>query len=342
MTHRPLLTLQLSSSLKSKIAKSGYTTVDEYDEISELDRDLQLSQAQYQELMSQLRPKSTIQTTAGERWAIEKEARPITTSSTALNSLFPGGKGIPLRKVTDISGLSGTGKTQLGYPSHTAALEEQQYSEGSVVARRAMQMSTEVAMAVGKACEFFMSGIQYFRVHSPVELLALVRILERFLTENNNVKLIVVDSISFLFRSNLSPFNTRAKLIMMIGKQLTALATAFNVAVVVMNQMTTKIESNPDTRLDRDADPRIQPAMGDAWAAVCTNRIRLNNNHGQRTATVFKSPISAEITVPFQITTTGFKDVEGATEVNNTPPQSDEQEVFFWDSGSKTAKAGQH
>jgi len=53
--------------------------------------------------------------TADQTWEQEKKLSPITTSSPAIDSLFGGANGIPPGKITEICGLPGSGKTQLGY-----------------------------------------------------------------------------------------------------------------------------------------------------------------------------------------------------------------------------------
>jgi hypothetical protein len=48
---------------------------------------------------------------------LEQEAKwvPITTSSKALDRLFGSSQGVPPGKITEICGLAGSGKTQIGY-----------------------------------------------------------------------------------------------------------------------------------------------------------------------------------------------------------------------------------
>ncbi|KAI9233676.1 MAG: Rad51-domain-containing protein [Podila humilis] len=347
MAHRPSLTLQLSTSLKGKIARSGYVTVDELCSLSTvcLESDLVLSHAQQQELVQQIRPSALVaKITATYRWNEEKNARPITTSSSAIDGLFPGGGGVPLGTLTDFSGLSGTGKTQLGMQlcinvqipvSHGGADGTAIFidSEGGFIARRAQQICTETSRACEKSPVSLMQGIQYCRVHSPVELLALVKMLPSILATDRKVKLLVVDTISFLFRSNLSDLQARANLIGMLGQQLSTLAKTNNIAVVVLNQMTSKFELGQGQQ-SRDGDQQVHPAMGEAWASICVNRICLANVEEQRTATIYKSTAVEEVEVPFQIATEGIADV--IMEYQREIPSGDQDgnDIFFWDASS--------
>ena len=52
--------------------------------------------------------------TANENWQQEKSWVSISTSSKALDSLFVGAHGVTPGKITEVCGLPGTGKTQLG------------------------------------------------------------------------------------------------------------------------------------------------------------------------------------------------------------------------------------
>ncbi|KAF9570212.1 DNA repair protein rad51c [Mortierella alpina] len=161
--------------------------------------------------------------------------------------------------------------------------------------------------------ESLMQGVQYCRVHSPVELIAMIRILHDIVRAHPKTKLIVVDSIAFLFRSNFSDMQMRTKLVATLGRQLASMAREFDVAVVVMNHMTTKIESLQAQKNARNGDhpsDQVHPALGETWAAVCTHRIRLLSHHNGRSARLFKSPSIQERSVPFQIVDDGISDLE--------------------------------
>ncbi|KAG0340754.1 DNA repair protein rad51c, partial [Podila humilis] len=108
--------------------------------------------------------------------------------------------------------------------------------------------------------------------------------------------------------------------------------------VVVMNQMTTKIDFGQGQALMRDggSDPQVQPAMGEAWAPFCVYRIILRNTEGQRTAKLFKSPLTQESIAPFWITANGVRDQPDpcqnfdAVDTEDTT-EEDEADIYFWD-----------
>ncbi|KAF9113704.1 DNA repair protein rad51c [Mortierella sp. AM989] len=290
--------------------------------------------------------------TASQTLEQEKRWTPITTSSVSLDSLFGGGQGIPPGKITEICGLPGSGKTQLGLqlcinaqiPCAAGGAGGNSIfvdTEGSFVAKRAAQIAAACSDKLNLSgdtthnedhlkTQNLMQGIQYCRVHSPMELIAMVRMLDGIVQAHPKTKLIVVDSISFLFRSNFSDMNVRTKLVAMLGRQLATVARRYNIAVVVMNQMSTKIESNSDQRM-RQGNGRsvglVQPALGETWASVCTHRIRLySHGDGRRSARLFKSPSIQEQSVSFQIICGGISDVGDASLQATTIPGDEDAE----------------
>ncbi|KAG0212275.1 DNA repair protein rad51c, partial [Mortierella sp. GBA30] len=285
---------------------------------------LKLSPEQAQELVQQLHPTSSPLAvfSATQTWEQEKKCAHITTSSNAIDGLFVSGQGIPPGKITEFCGLPGTGKTHLGMQLCVNAQLPQASggtdgtaifldTEGSFVARRVAQMATARSQELSKkggtaiSTETLMQSIQYCRVHSPVELIAMIRMLHGI------TKLIVVDSIAFLFRSNFSDIQMRTKLIGSLGRLLVAIAREFDIAVVVMNHMTTKVESAQPQKSSRNIDnssERVHPALGETWASVCTHRVRLSRHGDRRSAHLFKSPSSQERSVSFQIADDGISD----------------------------------
>ncbi|KAF9085975.1 hypothetical protein BGX23_009241 [Mortierella sp. AD031] len=353
---RPAVTLRLSAQLREKVLRSGYTTVADLRAIPITDfaKELKLTPVQAQDLQQQLHPNGPRLTpfTADQTWEQEKKLAPITTSSPALDSFFGGAKGVPPGKITEICGLPGTGKTQLGMQLSINAQMPRSMggaggssiyidTEGSFVARRALQLADACAHRMSESkpalsTEDLLRGIQYCRVHSPVELIAMVRILGGILQDPKmHVKLVVLDSISFLFRSNFSDTHMRTKLVASLGRQLAELARQYDLAVVVMNQMTTTIDTHTTGRRQIDPlDDNVHPALGETWGSICTHRIRLYNQggHGQRYARLFKSPTMQEQTIAFHVGPDGISDVvdpEPAKAVGRSTHYGDDDDIDF-------------
>nr|XP_054112059.1 DNA repair protein RAD51 homolog 3-like isoform X4 [Callithrix jacchus] len=78
-----------------------------------------------------------------------------------------------------------------------------------------------------------------------------------------------------------------------------SLANNHRLAVILTNQMTTKIDKN---------QALLIPALGESWGHAATIRLIFHWDRKQRLATLYKSPSQKESTVLFQITPQGFRD----------------------------------
>ena len=127
------------------------------------------------------------------------------------------------------------------------------------------------------------------------------------LCKENNVKLVVVDSMISHFRGEYSGRENLAERQQLLNHylhKLIRLAEAYNIAVVVTNQ----VQANPDPSF------KIHelPAGGNVMAHACTHRIHLyKGSKNVRTAKVIDSPCLPEDTAKFMITEKG---VENAPE----------------------------
>lgn len=90
----------------------------------------------------------------------------------------------------------------------------------------------------------FMSNVHIYRITSQIELLALLNLLESRLDVDPSIRLIVLDSVAFHFR-NAGDMAQRARILNGMAQTLRRLASVFNVAIVLTNQMTTKMLKRP-------------------------------------------------------------------------------------------------
>ena len=271
----------------------------------------------------------------------EKLRKPISTLSHGIDRMLGGG--VPLARVTEFCGIPGSGKTQVAIqlavstqlPSNLANGVEGEVvyfdTEGGLTAERvtevaegtARRLSAEVTgqearrgLEAHLATNAVLSRIHCYRVHDYVELVALLNVMEDFLAAHPKVKLVVVDAISSHFRADFTDLTLRTRLLGGLAQQLTGLAERFQLAVVLMNQMTTKITGQAEAMTSgttTGADNSVViPALGDSWGHACTNRLILYWQDGQRNAQLFKSPANQERVVRFQITKDGIQDVEEA------------------------------
>uniref|UniRef100_A0A2K5J018 DNA repair protein RAD51 homolog 3 n=2 Tax=Colobus angolensis palliatus TaxID=336983 RepID=A0A2K5J018_COLAP len=144
-----------------------------------------------------------------------------------------------------------------------------------------------------------LSHIYYFRCRDYTELLAQVYLLPDFLSEHSKVRLVIVDGIAFPFRHDLDDLSLRTRLLNGLAQQMISLANNHRLAVILTNQMTTKIDKN---------QALLVPALGESWGHAATIRLIFHWNRKQRLATLYKSPSQKESTVLFQIKPQGFRD----------------------------------
>nr|XP_024647027.1 DNA repair protein RAD51 homolog 3 [Macaca nemestrina] len=273
----------------------------------------------------------------------------IITFCSALDDILGGG--VPLMKTTEICGAPGVGKTQLcmqlavdvqipecfgGVAGEAVFID----TEGSFMVDRVVDLATACIQHLQliaekhkgeehrKALEDFtldniLSHIYYFRCRDYTELLAQVYLLPDFLSEHSKVRLVIVDGIAFPFRHDLDDLSLRTRLLNGLAQQMISLANNHRLAVILTNQMTTKIDKN---------QALLVPALGESWGHAATIRLIFHWDRKQRyiphffyssvdahlgastsgycdrLATLYKSPSQKESTVLFQIKPQGFRD----------------------------------
>ncbi|XP_061105271.1 DNA repair protein RAD51 homolog 3 isoform X1 [Conger conger] len=148
--------------------------------------------------------------------------------------------------------------------------------------------------------ETILSNLFLFRCHDYVELLAEIYLLPNFLAQHPEVRLVVIDSIASPFRRDFEDLFERTRLLSGLALRLFKMAVQHSTAVVLTNQMTTKIVNGQS---------KLVPALGESWGHAAAQRLILHWEGQQRLASLCKSPTYKEATVPYQITGDGFRDV---------------------------------
>lgn len=171
---------------------------------------------------------------------------------------------------------------------------------------------------------FVKQHLTYFRVHNYVEQLALIGQLKHIVEELNaqaetirptvkdnidgrvnrpppHVRCIVLDSATFHFRSTTQfpDHAVRTRLLLKMASELSALATSCNLAIVVMNHMTSK-HVGPSTS--------FVPALGEQWGHQISTRVLLEADPVEcvRMAILVKSSSMPYAKAPFIITPSGI------------------------------------
>eukprot|EP00051_Salpingoeca_urceolata_P031293 m.11098 g.11098 ORF g.11098 m.11098 type:complete len:402 (+) comp3930_c0_seq1:332-1537(+) len=249
----------------------------------------------------------------------EHASSPITTFSSAIDHILGGG--VAIGQITEFCGAPGVGKTQLGIQLAVDVQVPKQFdgqggealyidTEGSFVVERVEEIAqAAVNHLEGHAkeeldefsVESVLRGIHYMRVHSHQQQIAVVETLVDFLAEHPDVKLVVIDSVAFHFRRDFEDMGLRTRLLNSLAQSLLRAASEHSLAIVLVNQMTTKIT---------DAGSHLAPALGETWGHAATTRVVLSWRNNTRWATVLKSPNVKEDEAPYQVTELGIRDVE--------------------------------
>ncbi|XP_061746030.1 DNA repair protein RAD51 homolog 3-like [Nerophis ophidion] len=344
---RPVSSLPLSSSVKVKLLNAGFQILNDVAAVTALNlsRETGLSQQEALEVLQTVRKEGGADgeeggggapLTALDLLQKEEELRSIVTFSSQLDSMLGGG--LPVGKTTEVCGAPGVGKTQLclqlavdvQVPACFGGLGGQAVfidTEGSFVVQRVV----DIAAAAVRHCSLLaddadqrdamttfnvdniLSNIFLVRCHDYVELLAEVYLLPDFLSAHPQVRLLVIDSVAFPFRQLFDELSQRTRLLNGLAQQLISMATKHNVAVVLTNQMTTRL---------RGGQSQLVPALGESWGHAPTLRLLLRWAGSQRQATIFKSPNHMEATVSYQITSDGFRDIDQTEQQPSKRPRT--------------------
>jgi len=234
----------------------------------------------------------------------------ITTGSKALDELLGGG--IETKTITEFYGEYGSGKTQI---CHQLSVNVQLPPERGGLSGRAVYIDTEgtfrwerieaMARALGLNPDVAMDNIYYIRAYNSDHQMSIIEELFSFVPKNN-VKLVVIDSVTSHFRAEYPGREHLAERQQKLNAhlhQLLRLAEAYNIAVVVTNQ----VMARPDVFY---GDPTVAVG-GHVLAHVPGVRVHLKKARGnKRIARVVDAPHLPEGEAVFAITEEGIRDTE--------------------------------
>ncbi len=246
--------------------------------------------------------------TAEELLEKRSEIGRITTMSKNLDSLLGGG--IETQAITEFYGKFGSGKTQI---CHQLAVDVQlPYDKGGLDGA-ALYIDTEgtfrperakaMAEAVGLDPHEALKKIYVARAYNSDHQMILVEKAQEIIPEKN-IKLIIVDSLTAHFRAEYVGRGKLAERQQKLNRHihtLQRLADAYNLAVVVTNQVMAK----PDILF---GDP-TEPVGGHVIAHAATYRVYLRKGKGEkRIARLVDSPHLPEGEVVFSVKPEGIRD----------------------------------
>jgi DNA repair protein RadA len=238
------------------------------------------------------------------------KVRRITTGSKSLDELLGGG--IETRTITEFFGEYGTGKTQI---CHQLSVNVQLPEDKGGLAAKAFYIDTEgtfrwerieqMARGVGLDPDKVMENIYWVRAVNSHHQMAIVEKLFDLMSKEN-IKLVVVDSLTGHFRAEFPGRENLAMRQQFLNKhlhQLMRLAEIYDAAVVVTNQVMAVPEmffGSPD-----------RPVGGHVVGHAPGVRVQLRKSKGnRRIARVVDAPHLPEGETQFAITEYGVRDVE--------------------------------
>jgi len=240
-----------------------------------------------------------------------KQVKRITTGSKALDELTGGG--IETQSITEIYGSYASGKSQIGFqlsvnvqlPEEKGGLNGEVVfidTEGSFRPQRIVQLAKAKELDPKQV----LKRIHFARAYSADHQILLVEKIPELFKQHPNIKLIVVDSITSLFRSEFVGRGTLAERQQKLNKHvhdLQRLADRYNVAVYVTNQVMAK----PDVFF---GDPTTAVG-GHVLAHASGLRLYIRHSKGEkRVVRLVDSSYLPEGEAVFKITEEGIKDLE--------------------------------
>ncbi|WFO75757.1 DNA repair and recombination protein RadA [Desulfurococcaceae archaeon MEX13E-LK6-19] len=303
----------VTPTIENKLIAAGYVTIEaiaisKAEEISQV-AGIPLTTAQ--KIVKAAREALGIRFKTAKEIKMERlSVRKITTGSKNLDDLLGGG--IETKTITEFYGEFGTGKTQI---CHQLAVNVQLPPDRGGLEGKAVYLDTEgtfrweriesMARALGLDPDQVMENILYQRIYNTDHQISVVEELFA-LVPKENVKLVVVDSVTGLFRAEYPGRENLAIRQQKLNRhlhQLMRLAEAYNIAVVVTNQ----VMARPDVFY---GDP-TQAVGGHVLYHVPGVRVQLRKSKGnKRIARVVDAPHLPEGEAVFIISDEGIRDPE--------------------------------
>nr|KAJ3419490.1 Meiotic recombination protein dmc1 [Polyrhizophydium stewartii] len=250
--------------------------------------------------------------TATELFVRRKSIVRLSTGSKEFDKLLGGG--IQSMSITEAFGEFRTGKTQL---AHTLCVTAQLPLHMGGGNGKAAFIDTEgtfrperieaIAARFGLDPEATISNVMYARALNSEHQYELLNELAVRLCDDRQFRLIVIDSIMALFRTDFCGRGELAERQQKLGQmlaRLTRLAEEFNVAVYLTNQMC----ADPGAMMTFNADPK-KPIGGHVLAHASATRLYLKKGRGEtRIVKLWDSPDMPDAEAVYEITPGGIGD----------------------------------
>jgi DNA repair protein RadA len=241
---------------------------------------------------------------------LRKNIRKLTTGCSSLDQLLDGG--IETQSLTEFYGEFGSGKSQI---CHQLCVTVQLQEAQGGLNGKALFIDTEatfrpervvqIAPRFGLNPDEVLKGIVYAEAYTSNHQIVLLENSDEIIKENN-VKLIIIDSVMSHFRSEYLGREMLASRQQQLNKhlhKLMRLSRAFNTAVVITNQ----VMASPDAFFSK----AVSPTGGHILGHMSHSRIFLRKGRNNvRIAKLTASPSLPEGEAPLRITERGIESDE--------------------------------
>jgi DNA repair protein RadA len=248
--------------------------------------------------------------TASDFSKSRKEINHISTGSKNVNELL-GGRGLESKAITEVYGAYGSGKTQLAL---SLAVNVQLPYEKGGCEGKAVYIDTEgtfkpdrvkeIAVAAGLDAEKALKNILIARAFNSDHQMLLVDKVGDLIKNGENIKLLVVDSVTSHFRAEFAGRGTLADRQQKINKHMHDLmktAEQYNLVVYITNQ----VMANPAQMF---GDPTTAIG-GNIIGHASTYRMYFRRGKaGSRVAKMIDAPNLPENETMFYLTKAGLRD----------------------------------
>lgn len=301
----------IGPTIAEKLKASGYDTLDKIAVLAphELAEISGMSVDSAKKATDAAKQATTVNfATGSEVFEARKKIGKISTGSKDLDELLGGG--VEAKAITETYGKFASGKTQLGFqlcvnaqlPQSKGGLEGKVIfldTEGTFRPERIESIAKAAALDPQKTLE----NIFVIRAENTSQQILAIERIDKLIRENN-VKLIVVDSMMALFRSEFAgrgALGERQQKLNSHIHKLQSLADTYNLAVYITNQ----VMDNPAILF---GDPTT-PVGGNIMAHAATTRLYLRKSkEDKRIVRLVDSPNMPEGEAVMKITTNGIKD----------------------------------
>ena len=237
----------------------------------------------------------------------------LKTGSTVLDDLFKGG--IESQAITEFYGEFGSSKSQIchtlcintikpvsdgGFDAGVLYID----TEGTFRRERLEEIAQSLGYSEEQADQMIENHVKYTVVINSQELEKKIKVIGNYIKENN-VKLVIVDSIIALHRAEYLGRGTLAERQQRIAEilfKLKRIAQVYNIAVVITNQ----VIHDPGQLF---GDP-TKAVGGNVLGHTSTYRIYLKKSGKNRIARMIDSPYHPNLDAMFIVTEKGVTDIE--------------------------------